>query len=188
MKRLLLIALLVPGVALAFDRSPGKPSIGILVHGGGELSYVQRCVVDSLRDQLRGRGFDAYVEEMSFDDLAYNPDRDADYYVDVVGDGETNDYAGVGIGNRAVDVSLAVVATHVAAEVRVYDGRTMQLIASKTLKRSSTGVLPTHIGFGGRDAFAVFALPFVERAQVRGVARAAAKQMAEHVTTSIREK
>lgn len=187
-KRLLLIALLLPGTAFAFDRAPGKDRIGIL-HGGGQPdSYVQRCVLDSLRDELRHRGFDVYFEKASFDDLSFDPDRDADYYIDVVGDGETENYGGIGIGGRHGDISIGVLASHVAAEVRVYEGRTLQLLATKSLSRQSTTIVPTSIGVGGYDLFAVFAVPFFERAQVRHVARAAAKQMAENVTTAVREK
>jgi len=189
-KRLLLIALLlVPGAAFAFDATPGRERIGILHAGADERdSYVQRCVLTSLQKELRGRGFDAYLEDAAFDDLSMNIDRDADFYIDVVGSGETEDYGGIDVGGRNADISVGVLASRVAAEVRVYDGRTLQLLATKSLSKRSTAVVPTSIGIGGRDAFAVFALPFLERAQVRSVARAAAKQMADNVTTAVREK
>lgn len=195
MKRLLPIALcmaLLPSAAFAFDTSPGKDRIGILhareLSAEERESYVQRCVLDSLRNELRGRGFDAYLEKASFDELSFDPDRDADFYIDVVGDGFTEDYGGVDVAGRHADVSIGVIASRVAAEVRVYDGRTLQLLATKSLSRKSTAIVPTSIGIGGSDVFAVFALPFLERAQVRSVARAAAKQMAEGVTSAVREK
>jgi hypothetical protein len=187
-KRLLLIALLLPGAAFAFDRAPGKDRIGILQRSDARHSYVQRCVLDSLQRELRQRGFDVYLERATFDELSLDPDRDADYYIDVVGDGETEDWGGVDIGGRHGDVSIGVLASHVAAEVRIYEGRTLQVLATKSMSKHSTAVVPTSIGVGGRDLFAVFALPFLERAQVRSVARAAAKQMAENVTSAVREK
>lgn len=196
MKRLLiaLAALLVAGTALAFDPRPADVAlrIGVLrpadTYTWHREVTMQRTVVDVLGDELRKRGFDAYEVDLTFTQLEQDPDRDADFYVEIVGaGGESFDYGGLGVGGRHADVSFGLIVSRVAAELRVYDGRTLQTLATKTLSKKNTAVLPTSIGIGGSDFFAVFAMPFVERAQLRSVARAAARDAAVRVADAVRE-
>jgi hypothetical protein len=198
-KRLLiaLAALLVAGVALAFDPRPtaeaaGAPRIGVLrpadTYTWDREVTMQRTVVDVLGEELRKRGFDAYEVDQTFTELERDADRDADFYVEIVGaGGESFDYGGVGVGGRHADVWLGLIVSRVAAELRVYDGRTLETLATKTLAKKNTAVLPTSFGLGGRDFFAMFALPFIERAQLRSVARAAARDAAGRVADAVRE-
>ena len=87
---------------------------------------------------------------------------------------------------RHADVSLGVVVSRVAAELRLYDGTTMELIASSDLSKRTAALMPTYVGIGGGSIYASLALPFIERAQHRNVARKAARAAASFVTASIR--
>jgi len=194
MKRLViaLAALLAAGSALAFDPAPARMRIGVLrpaeTYRWERATYCQRVVVESLRDELRNRGFDAYDVEATFEDIEGDADRDADFYVEIIGgDGESIDYGGIGVGGRYADISFGMILSRVAAELRIYDGRTLETLARQELDRKSRAVMPTAIGLGGRSFFAVIATPFLERAQLRNVARAAARDAAGHVANAVRE-
>jgi hypothetical protein len=197
MKRLAaaLLLFLVPGVAFAFDtnRRPADEKhvrIGILhadvQYERGRESSVQELVLRSLRTELRERGFDAFDAEMTYDD-AQRREADADYLVEVIGgESYSDDYGGVGIGDRNADVTLAVIASRVAGQLRIYDAHTMELLATKSIARRSTAILPTSVGLGGREVYAVVALPFVQWAQSRRVAHAAAHEAAALVASTVR--
>lgn len=193
MKRLLiaLCLLLTAGAVHAFDPSPGRPRIGVLrAHETSAFereATIQNAFHQALHAELRERGFDVFEVDATFDELAQDPDRDADWYVEVVpATAETVDYGGLGVGGRHADVTLGLVVSRVAAEASIYRGRTLELIATESLAKKSTALLPTSVGFGGRSLFAAIALPFVERAQVRGVTRAAARDLAGRVTAAVR--
>lgn len=193
MKRLTLAVflLLIAGAAYAFDASPARPRIGVLrphdTYAFERESSIQNIFHDALHAELRERGFDAFEVEMTFAELAVEPDRDADWYVEVIpGSAETTDHGGVGVGTRHSDVTLGVVVSRVAAEVNIYRGRTLELIATESLKKRNTALMPTSVGFGGRSLFAVIALPFVERAQVRSVTRSAARELAGRIAAVAR--
>jgi hypothetical protein len=186
MKRLLFAVLLsIAGAAHAFDPTPAGPSIGVLHRQ--DLSMIERAFHDELFSELRERGFEVFEVEATLDELSRDPDRDADWYVEVIpARGETVDYGGVGVGGRHADVTLGLLVSRMAAEANVYRGRTLELIATESLKKKNTALVPTSLGFGGRSLFAAIALPFVERAQARGVARSAARDLASRVTNVVR--
>ena len=184
MKRLLpaLCLVLAAGAAHAFDASPGRPRIGVL-RSYASFAYFH----DALENELRQRGFDVVTVEASFEDLSLDPDRDADWYVEVLpGDAETVDYGGVGVGSRHADVTLGILVSRVGAEVSIYRGRTLELVATESVQKKNTALAPTSVGIGNRSIFAAIALPFVERAQVRGVARSAARELAGRIENAIR--
>lgn len=193
MKRLLLgVCLLsIAGAAHAFDPSPGRPRVGVLrAHESFAFereAAIQNAFHEALHAELRARGFDVFEVDATFDELAMDPDRDADWYVEVIpAQGETVDYGGVGVGGRHADLTLGLLVARIAAEVNVYRGRTLELIATESLKKKNTALVPTSVGFGTRSLFAAIALPFVERAQARGVARSAARDLAGRVATLVR--
>jgi hypothetical protein len=187
MKRLLtcLAMLLMAGAAFAFDPAPGKQQIGLLRAADSDgNSYPRNCVVQALRDELRHRGFEVVDVPATLEEVGLDPDRDADYYVDVASDGNTDDYGGVGIGGYHGSVSMGVLVSRVAADMRVYRGRTLEVLDTASVAKKNMAVLPTSVGVGGANVFAVFAMPFVERAQVRSVARAAAREMADRIVAA----
>jgi hypothetical protein len=186
MKRAILaLTLIAASPLLAFDAEPVKPSIGIVqaagIHPLDRSSYIQKSVSEALRNELRRRGFEAFTQDATIDDIRDTEDRRADYYVEIISGAELADYGGVGVGGRHGDVSLGVLASRVAADVRIFDGKTMSVLSTETLSKKNTAVVPTSIGLGDRGLFAFIALPFIERAQVRSVTRAVAKEMAVRV-------
>jgi hypothetical protein len=185
MKRLALAVglILLAGAAHAFDATPARPRIGVLQ--GPEWFATFH---DTLEAELRQRGFDVFTVEASFEELSLDPDRDADWYVEVIpGNAETVDYGGLGVGSRHADVTLGVMVSRVGAEASIYRGRTLELIATESLQKKNTAILPTSVGFGGRSLFAAIALPFVERAQARSVTRAAARELATRIAGAVRK-
>lgn len=196
MKRLLavVLVLLVPGVAMAFDTNrraqPKDFRIAILRPQSSESpeeQIIQTKVMHYLGNELRSRGFDAYETEWTYDDAAEAQNVDADYFVEVIGAGARSDaMGGVEVGGRHADVSIGVIVSQVAAELRVYDAHTMEVVASENIEKRSTSVAPTSIGVGGNDLFAWIAIPLFERAQVRSAAKAAARDAASVIAEAVK--
>lgn len=185
MKRLFvaLCILLMPVAAHAFDPERRAERIGLLRGVDDEQQYV----IDTLRRELRGRGFDAFDAELSYDDVTEEHSEIADYFVEVIGaGGRVTEHGGVSISSRHGGVSLGLLVSRVAAEVRLYDARTMELVSSETLAKKTSAFVPTGVGVGGGALYAWLAMPFIERAQYRSAARAAAKDAAMYVTAAIR--
>jgi hypothetical protein len=184
MKRLLIAMMLIafPIVAFAFDATR-QTRIGVLRCNDA----LQADVAESLRRELRARGFDAFDAVRTYDEAVEDGAPVADYYVEVVG-GEASsvEHGGIGVGSRHVGVSVGVLVSRVAAELRVYDGETLQLVSSHDLSKRSTMLAPTSVGFGGGSLFAYIATPFIERAQVRRMVRAAGRDAAALVIDTVR--
>jgi hypothetical protein len=184
MKRLLLALVLIalPSVAFAFDATRAT-RIGVL-RGTDAL---QADVADSLRNELQSRGFDAFDAVRTYDEAVNDGAPVADFYVEITGgEAETSDQGGIGIGTRHGGVSIGVLVSRVAAQVRIYDGETMELVETHELAKRNTAVVPTSIGVGGGSLFAYVALPMIERAQVRRVVRAVARKAADLVIDAVR--
>lgn len=192
MKRVLLVMalLLVPIASNAFDTKRHAPRVGVL-RVSNEYShaheYVATNVVRRLREELVARGVDAYDAGLTYDEVADGKGEDADYYVEILGT-RTDDgsYGGIGIGSHEIGVSVDVVVSRVAAEVRIYDGPTGELLSSEALSKRKTAVMPTSIYLGGSRLFAVVAMPFVQKSQYRTLARAAARDAAVFVVEALR--
>jgi hypothetical protein len=184
MKRLLLALCLLSmaTTTFAFDSTKRVERIGVLrgVSGGPLM------MADALRRELRSRGFDAFDVERSFEEVNEDPSDIADYYVEIVGVPYTADYGGIGVSGRHAAVDVGVVVSRVAAELRVYDGTTMELLATENLSKRSTALLPTGVAVGGGAIYTYLAFPFIERVQQRNVARAAARDAASIVIAALR--
>lgn len=190
MKRLLAVAslLLLAASAFAFDSTKSSEKstkrVGVLRSGHDVDSTMTRALVGDLRN----RGFDAFDAGLTYDELL---DEEAvpiaDYVIEIRGgEPQTADYGGVGIAGRHADLELGIVSSKVTAELRVYDGDTMEVIATSDLSKRTTALMPTGVGIGGRAIYAYLALPFIERAQHRNVAKKAAREAASFVTATIR--
>lgn len=185
MKRLapILGLLLFATTAFAFDTTKKVERIAML-RGEGDA---QIAMANALRRELRERGFDVFDAEQTYDEALEDRGGIADYYVEIVyADPRVEDYGGIGIGGRNADVELGIVVSRLRAELRVYDGGTMELLSSENLSKRKTALMPTSVGIGGGSIYAVLALPFIERAQHRSVARAAARDAASIVVNVIR--
>ena len=187
MKRLLLVLCLMLAAtsAFAFDAKKGADSIGVL---RGEQD-VESAVERSLIGELQKRGFDAFDVGLTYEELL---DQEAvpiaDYIVVIDGgQAQTADYGGVDVVGRHADVSLGVVVSKLAAQLRLYDGDTMELIATSDLSKRTAALMPTYVGIGGGSIYASLALPFIERVQHRSVARKAAREAATFVTANLRK-
>lgn|SRR6185436_4661197 len=192
MRRAFLVAvmLLVPMSSNAFDTKRHTPRVGVL-RVSNEYShaaeYVATNVVRRLREELVERGVDAFDTGLTYGEIADGQGEDADYYVEILG-ASTDDgsLGGIGIGSQEIGVSVDVVVSRVAAEVRVYDGPTGKLLASETLSKRKTAVMPTSLYLGGSRIFAVVAMPFVQQSQYRSLTKAAARDAALIVVEALR--
>ena len=186
MKRLIVFAslMLLAASASAFDSTKSAQRIGVLRSGHDIDPTMMRALVG----ELRGRGYDAFDAELTYDELL---DEEAvpiaDYVVEIRG-GEpiAGEFGGVGVAGRHADVQLGIVSSKVRAELIVYDGDTMEKLAATDLSKRATSLMPTGVGIGGGWLYAYVALPFVERAQNRSVAKKAAREAASFVTATIR--
>lgn len=193
MKRLALVValLLVPAIASAFDTARQPLRVAVLRSAAewesGPDADVRRAITRSFCEELRARGLEAWESDATYDDALESGVEGADFVVEFIGArGESDDWAGVGVGGRHLDVTLGVVASRVAADVRIYDAPTMELIATDTLARNATALLPTGVGIGGADIFGFIAVPIAQRAQVRRISRSVARDAATVVASAIR--
>ena len=143
---------------------------------------VARTIESDLPRALRDRGFDAFDAHATYDDVRRGDGPGAAYYVEVVGArAGDREAVGVGVGAENVYASVGVVVSRVAAEVRLYDGKTLELVDRWDLAKKSTAVVPTSVGVGGRFVWAAIALPFVHYGQYRNAAHDVARQAAERI-------
>lgn len=193
MKRLpfLIALLLVASTAFAFNPTPRatQPRIGVLrvsheYERGAD--YIAKSVVRFLNEELREQGVDAYDTGLTYEEVADGKGEDADYYVEIFGaDADSGSYGGLDVGTYDVGVSVDVIVSRVAAEVRIYDGRTGDLVRSEPLSRKKTAVMPTSVYVGRSRLFAAIALPFVQHAQYKNITRSAARDAAQVVVETV---
>jgi hypothetical protein len=187
MKRLILLlacAIAVPAFALTRPPRPGD-RIGVLrmsdryTHGPEQT--VAKTVQADLRNELRDRGFDAFDARVTFDELRRGTPN-ADYYVEIVSSHTLNHpIGGVGAGQIGIAVEVAVVVSRVAAEMRLYDGRTLDLIESYDLRKDKTAVVPAAIGMGNTRLWLFAAIPFLQYGQYRAAAHEVAAEGAARI-------
>lgn len=181
-----LLLLTMPAAAFAFDTTRRAVRVGVLHAPDAYDQRVSALVNRLLREELRKRGFDAFDADMTFDEAMQSDTSTADIYVEVVGgEVDSDNQGGVALGGRTVDFSMDLVVSRVAADLRIYDAGTMELLATHPLNRKSSALLPTSFGVGGPSVFASFGIPFVVRAHARSVARDAARDAASHVADTL---
>jgi hypothetical protein len=187
MRRLLALLAIatLPAAALAFDPTPRRGDrIGILAmeHRDGEDPYrggIADTVRGAIRKELRAHGFDAFDARVTFDELIDSGSTDADYYVELVSsEASALPYGGIGIGRRHLGVGMSIFVSDVAASMRVYDGRSLEVIDAFDLRRRNTTIAPTEVGVSGGNFDISIALPFIEYARIRSTARAVAREAA----------
>jgi hypothetical protein len=192
MKRLVLAVIVfsmaVPAMAFRPTLHRGE-RVGVLrpLTFDGRDGDVANAVTRSLQRELRARGIDAVDAGITFDDLQREQRIDADYFVEVVSsDADGGPFGGIGVGGDHVGVDISVIVSRVAAQLRLYDGRTLQLIDTYDMQRSAKAVMPTAIGVGGRHVGLWVALPFVHYARYRAAARAVAADAATAIVAETR--
>jgi len=190
MKRLTLslLVLLTASAAFALDTTHRGNRVGILLTPAryeGADDRMSSAIRKYLRDELQKSGFDAFEAKATYDDLNRNMDSAADYYVEIAAsDAAADSHGGVGVGAGAVAVDVSLVVAHVAAEIRLYDGRSLELVRRFELDHSKKGVAPTSIGIGVPGLLGWVSVPVMEIAQFKRaaheVARDAASRIAEY--------
>ena len=191
MKRALLVLLLIAVAVPAFAFKVRRGDRVAILRSEIPDEYrreerVAKSVRTYLQRELRRRGLDAFDAKMTWDDFQRDGIDDADFVVEVVAD-ETDggQVGGVEVSGRNVGVDVGVVMSRVAATLRLYDGRTMELIDTIDLSRRSSAVMPTAIGVG-RDHLALWVtVPFVHYSRYRAAARAVAQDAAEQIAGTI---
>ena len=177
-----LALLLVTPSAYAFNPQVAAVSVAVVATDDGydgDERAVRNTVAEELVSQLRRRGFDAFELEEAVA-------GDAHFVVEIVGgDPSSTEYGSVGVNNGGGGLALGVIVARVAAEVHVYDGETLELLSSDHLVRRSSGIVPTGVGIESGPFFAFVALPFIERAKLRRVARSAARDAVSGVVATI---
>ena len=148
----------------------------------GSERTVANAIESVLPRALHDRGFESFDAQRTYDDVRRGDAPTAAYYVEVVGaHAAEREPAEIGAGVGGVYASVGVVVSHVAAEVRLYDGKTLELVDRWELSKKSTAVVPTSVGIGGRYVWAALALPFVHYGQYRSAAHDVARQAAERI-------
>jgi hypothetical protein len=149
---------------------------------GGPERVVARTLGNDLTSELSSRGFRAFQAKATYDDAQRGGAPEADYYVEVVSSRTSQrQTAAVAAAAGPVGVEVGVVVARVAAEVRLYDGRTFALLESYDLRQSSTAVGPTGVGLGTRSIWGYVMLPFMQYGQYRSAAHAVAREAATRI-------
>jgi hypothetical protein len=187
MKRLLLV-LLIAAIALPLIAITPRSNVHSAKRIGvlrSEETIDPAAAIDIEREltkQLRDAGFDAFDAEVTLRDLERDAESGAEIYVLVSGVEATGHNVGVvDVGDAHVGTTLGVTMSRVAAEVRVYDGRTLDVLDRYELSHNTKSVAPTSIGFGDRNFFFSFAVPFVHHAQYRAAVRNVAAEAVKRI-------
>ncbi len=180
---ILLAAIAAPSFALTGMRvTPHRGDrIGILVTPERYVSGSERAVAatvrHALRDELRAAGYDAFDAKTTLDELSRRDGGNADYYIEVAGaDRDASSSGALDIGTRHLNVGVSMVVERVAAHLRLFDGRTLELIDTWDLRGSKTSPAVTSIGIGGWPGFLSVSVPWMQQAQYRSAAHAMAKK------------
>jgi hypothetical protein len=96
----------------------------------------------------------------------------------ISGGAEGHQAGNVGVAVSHVAVQVGVIVAQVAAQVRVYDGHTLNELATFDLQKDNTAVVPTGIGFAGYPIFAAIALPIFQYGQYKMAAHQVAYEAA----------
>lgn len=185
MKRALLICLAATPLFALTPLTKGN-RIGVLRSAEnfayGAEQTVARNIGSDLRSELASRGFHAFDAQATLQDLQRGGAAPADYYIEIVSSNAAQHPVGAvaaGVGPAVVDVGIVV--ARVAAEMRLYDGRTLALLDRYDLRKTSTSIVPTSLGLGTRSLWGYFMLPFVQRQQYRAAAHEVAAQAADRI-------
>lgn len=140
--------------------------------GGGALrvdARIRTALPKYLASALKKSGYDARVTPMTLMELQDRSDRESgrdDYYLEVMyADTDGQSWGGVDtgtvIGSTGVGAEISVIEAHVVAEIRVYDGATLEMIDSFTLEASAVAPAITGVGVGDRHGYLFFSLPIL---------------------------
>jgi hypothetical protein len=148
--------------------------------------HLAESVLNDLRTELAARGFDAFRMATTVDALRPDDRPAAKYFVEIVAShGESNVTAGVGMAAGPIAGEVGLVIGRVVAAMRVYDGRTLELLDTFDLSQKHTVVAPTGIGIRGIPIFAFIAVPIAQRSQIRAATHAVARDAADRIAAGV---
>lgn len=184
---LLVVAALVVSPAFAFD--PSRPAVGQItllqepLYKGSDFEFrIARGVREGLLRELRGRGFDVTDSRDTYADVQRDGRAVSGVFVELApSDAYAESRGDVAVSGRNVGVDIAMLVSRVAAELRVYDGRTFELIAKRHLSKADVRVVPTGIGIGSYHMSVWFGLPIFQYARYRAAAQAVVKDAAAEI-------
>jgi hypothetical protein len=175
MKRALLICLVATPL-FALTPLPKGNRVGLLRADDS----VAKTIGSELLPELAARGFNAFDTRATFEDVQRGQGARADYYLEIVtSDATQHPVGGVGAAVGPAVVDMGIITSRVAAELRVYDGRTLELLDRYDLHDTKTGIAPTGVGLRGYAFFGYIALPFIQRHQYHAAAHEVAMQAAD---------
>lgn len=195
MKRLALFLLFVSVAAqpaVAFDpQNPVTNRITLLQAPAYDASdfelQITRNVRERLLGELRARGFAAVDSALTYDEAQRTGAQVSGLYVEIApSDFHAHATGDVAVRARSVGVDVAMLVSCVAAELRVYDGRTFALIAKRHLSREDVSVVPAGIGAGSYRVAVWLALPIVQHARYRAAANGVVRDAAAEIESVVR--
>jgi hypothetical protein len=192
MKRslLALALLLVPMTAAAFDQEKAEPRVALLRGSDRGTGMLSDALARTMREHLRKEGVDAFTISATLDDVtsdgASDAARDADFFVEIVADSESREHGAFGMGFPHVGGTISRIESRLSAIVRIYDGRTFELVDSHELAVRSTGYAPTEVSIAGERFGASVTLPFAHLSQRRKQTRELTRQAVAAVLASVR--
>lgn len=186
-----LVIFALASAAMAFDPTAHGNRVGVLdlsARYDAPDADIAMAIERRLSDELRSRGLDAFEVRAQYSQLQRFEPANADYYVEITGgSGSATPIGNVSLGTRNVVADIGLIVSHVAAQVRLYDGRTLELLQTFDLEHHNTAVVPTGVGIGGWTGRVAFwaAVPIFQwtqtRSAIRSVAQEAASAIAEQV-------
>jgi hypothetical protein len=186
---LLLVTLAANAYAIDTRTSAGQLRIAILDTSerliDARANDTALLVRGAIRNALRERGFDAFTVREHYDDLVRGR-TDADYYVEIVSSSsESHPVGGVAIPvGGSIGAEIDVLVSRLAAEVRLYDGKTLDEVRTFDLRRRQTTVAPAAV-IVSRPLWAFVALPLVDWARARAAARGLGTDAAAQIAAEL---
>jgi hypothetical protein len=181
---------LVAASAFAFNdrRLPQHARIDVLATPDrylyGHEQRLNRTMQQYLSEELTSAGFDAAVSRETFDDLQRSEETNADYYVEVVYTDVTGrPIAEISTGGP-VGVDVGIESSRVRAELRLYDGWTLEMVDRYQLQQSRIVPVIEAVGVLSANIYLQVAVPIVRHAQLRSAIRAVAHEGAERIASS----
>lgn len=184
---LALFAIAVPSFALKGTPDGRRPMrVGVLHTGDGwadgNYDRAASAIEHEIVAQFHERGINAWETHRTLKDAFQDNVEPADLYVEVSGgDGRQREIGGLDISGPHVATTLGVIISKAAAEVRVYDGRTLDLVDRFELSKRKTAVVPTSFGLRDGPIIGFAIVPVFQHLQYRAAVRDVAKEAAERI-------
>ena len=193
MRRLsLTLALLLVAASASALTQQRRPTVALLDLAPQFEMQVEAfgAMRDALKVSLGRHGFDVYKTADHYDDLVEGKSGNADYYLEIIGSQHEEHPAGAGgeIGVGPLAVGVEAVTNRHFLELRVYDGRTLEMLRSYELNASNTTLMQRFVGLYGREFLvSIFTAPWTNQRVAHQAIEIVAKDAATHITRDLTE-